>query len=397
MVVFVAVSMNWNGRQNPALAKSALRQRRPEPQWTVVGSGLDFRLRIADAENDMSIHILVLAVAGLLPGVESPGNVIIQGVVVNGSKSAAPVAGAEVVLLAGKDNQFKHVASTTTNQNGCFVFDHRHLTPSPDLVYVPGANWDGVHYPGPRLQLDPHGEPRRIRLTVHDAVASPCPLVAEVHEIDIHVNTGVLDVTEIVVVDNPSSTTYVGTADPDAHMAAPTTLSMSIPEGVSHVTFNKEFDGRNFRLMDGRLVTSVPWPPGKRQLAFIYQLPVENDQLLFKRLLDLPCLHARVAVTGQCSQQLTCNLPKVTAPDLVPISFESAGQTLPAGYTLQLQMRQMSVSWIVYARWAAIILLGGLLAATTIRLTLRRGSDAQQLMRADPRKGTSSLRCTAKS
>jgi hypothetical protein len=38
-------------------------------------------------------------------------------------------------------------------------------------------------------------------------------------------------------------TTYVGTADPDAPMTAPTTLSMSVPEGVSHVTFNKEFDG----------------------------------------------------------------------------------------------------------------------------------------------------------
>jgi hypothetical protein len=345
----------------------------------------------------MTVHILVLAVAGLLPGVEPPENAVIQGMVVNGSKGAKPVAGAQVALLAGKENEFQLVASTTTDQDGCFVFEHRHLTPSPDLVYLLGANWDGVHYPGPRLRLDPRGPPPRILLTVYDAVASPCPLVAEVHEIDIHVNTGVLDVTEIVVVDNPSSTTYVGTTDPDAPMAAPTTLSMSIPEGVSHVTFNKEFDARNFQLVDGRLVTNVPWPPGKRQVALKYQLPVENNQLLFKRPLDLPCLHARVAVTGQCSGELTCNLPKATAPNLVPIGFESAGQTLPAGYTLQLQMRQLSVSWIVYARWAAIILLGGLLAATTMRLALRRKSDAQQLTRTNPRKGTSSRRCPAKS
>lgn len=320
----------------------------------------------------MTFPILVLAMAGLLPDVDPPGNPIIQGVVVNGSKGATPVAGAKVVLLAGKDNQFEYVASTTTDQTGCFVFDDRHLTPSPDRVYLPGVHWDGVHYPGPRLQLDPCGAPSRVHLTVHDAVASPCPLVAEVHEIDIHVNPGVLDVTEIVVVDNPSSTTYIGSADPDAPKTAPTTLSLSIPEGVSHVTFNKEFDGRNFQLVDGRLVTNVPWPPGKRQLAFIYQLPVENNKLFFQRPLDLPCVHARVAVTGPCSQELTCNLPKVTAPNLVPIGFESAGQTLPAGYTLQLQMRQLSVSWIAYARWVAIILLGGLLAATMIRLNIAK-------------------------
>ena len=195
-----------------------------------------------------------------------------------------PLLPAQVVLLAGKDGQFMHVASTTTDQNGCFVFDRRRLTPSPDMVYIPGAFWEGVHYPGPRLQLDPRGAPPTIRLTVHDAVASPCPLVAEAHEIDIHLDRGVLDVTEIVVVDNPSSTTYVGTADPDAPKTAPTTLSMSIPEGVTHVTFNKEFDGRNFQLVDGRLVTTVPWPPGKRQLAFLYQLPVENNQSALQTL-----------------------------------------------------------------------------------------------------------------
>jgi len=344
----------------------------------------------------MTIHIL-LAMAVLLAGVGSPGNAIIHGEVVNGSKGASPVAGAEVVLLAGKDKQFERVASTTTDPMGCFVFDHRHLTPSPELIYFPAAHWEGVHYPGPRFRLDPHGAPVGVRLTVHDAIASPCPLVAELHEIDIHVNPGFLEVTEIVVVANPSSTTYVGTADPNAPMTTPTTLSMSIPERVSHVTFNKEFDGRNFQLVEGRLVTNVPWPPGKRQLAFIYQLPVENNQLRFQRLLDLPCLDARVAVTGQCSQELTCNLPKVTGSDLVPIGFASNGQTLPAGYTLQLQMRHLSVSWTVYARWGAVFLLGGLLAAATLYLTLRRRPSVQQLVPTRLRNGKSSGRLPVKS
>jgi hypothetical protein len=348
------------------------------------------------AETERMIHLLAFAVAGLLPSVEPPGRTLIQGVVVNGSKGATPVAGAAVVLLAGKDNEFKHVAAITTDRNGCFAFDHRHLSPSPDLVYIPGAQWNGVHYPGPRLQLDPRQAAPKVQLTVYDTIASPCPLVAELHEIDIRVNPAVLDVTEMLVVTNPSSTTYVGTVDPHAPMTAATTLSLSIPEGVSHVTFNKEFNGRYFRLVDGRLITDVPWPPGKRQLAFLYQIPVESNQLLFKRCLDLPCLHARLAVTGQCSQEFTCNLPQVTAPDQVPIAFESAGRMLPAGYTLQLQMRRLSVSWIVYARWAAIILLGGLLVATTMRAALRRRSDAQQNGRTDPGRRTCSRRCSAK-
>jgi hypothetical protein len=344
----------------------------------------------------MTIHHFILAVAGLLPSSEPPETTILQGVVVNGSKGRTPVAGADVVLLAGKDNQLRHLTSTTTDQNGGFAFDHRHLIPSPDLIYVSGANWDGVHYPGPRLQLNPSRPPARVCLTVYDTVASPCPLVADVHEIDIHVNPGILDVTEIVIIENPSSATYIGAADSDRPKFPPTTLTMSIPEGVSYVTFNKEFDGRNFRLVEGRLVTDVPWPPGKRQLAFVYQLPVENHELLFKRPLDLPCLNARVSITGRCSQELTCNLPKVTAPNVLPIGFESAGHTLPAGYPLQLQMRQLSVPWIVYAHWAALFLLGCLLAATVMRSVWRGRLGAPQLVWTLGRKGASRHRRSAK-
>jgi hypothetical protein len=328
----------------------------------------------------LTIHLLALVMGGLLAGAEPPGHAILEGVVVNGSRGATPVAGAEVVLRAGKDKQFKHLASTTTDQAGSFVFDHRQLIAEPGLVYIPGANWEGVHYPGPGLQLDPARAPPRVRLTVYDAVASPSPLVAEMHEIDIRVDTGMLEVTEAIVVNNPSSTSYVGAPNAAMPRTAPATLSLSIPEGVSHVTFNKEFDGRNFRLVDGRLVTTVPWPPGKRQLAFRYQLPVEKGQLLFQRSLDLPCLSVRLAVAGECSQELTCNLPRVTPPNRMPIGFESESQTLPAGYTVQLQMRQLSISWIVYARWAAIILLGGLLGATTVRSAWRRGSHFQQVL-----------------
>lgn len=325
----------------------------------------------------MIVPILVLSCAGLSPGVEPHQNAIIQGVVVNGSKSARPVAGAEVVLLAGKDNQFARVANATSDANGFFVFDLGRLLLSSDLTYQPGANWNGVHYPGSRFRLNPHEMSPTVRLVVYDTIAVPSPLVAEVHEINVRVSPGVINVTEIIVVDNPSTATYVGGAATNESMTAPTTLSMAIPDGVSHITFNREFDAQNFQLVEGRLVTNAPWPPGKRQLAFIYQLPLENKELMFKRALDLPCNHARVTVSGEGIQEITCNLTRVTSSDVVPIIFDSAGQ-LAAGSLLQLQLHDASISWIVFARWGAIILLGVLLAATIIRLALRSKPGARR-------------------
>ncbi len=287
-------------------------------------------------------------------------------------------------FCAGKDNEFSVVAKTTTGQDGSFSFPGSSLGTrglSPDVVYLPGANRQGIHYPGPRLRLDSGRSPARVQLTAYDAVASPCPLVAEELSIDIQVNPGVLDVTEVLLISNPSSTTYVGSTDSDM---PPTTLSLSIPEGVSHVTFNQEFDGRNFRLVDGRLVTSVPWTPGKRQLAFVYQLPVEHSQLLFSRPLDLPTSRVRLAVGGKCSDATACNLPRITDRGQLPIAFASTGQPLPAGYVIQLQVPHLSVSWLVNARWLAVILLGSLLAATA-GLTFRRNRCARQPVQTGPR------------
>jgi hypothetical protein len=39
IVIFVAASMNWNGRQNKVSAKSEFRQGQPELQWLMLGSG----------------------------------------------------------------------------------------------------------------------------------------------------------------------------------------------------------------------------------------------------------------------------------------------------------------------------------------------------------------------
>ena len=236
----------------------------------------------------MTLHSLLLAVLGLLSGLEPHEDSIIQGVVVNGSQGGIPLAGAEVI--SRRQGQRLLGRCEDDDRPGRLVLVPR-LQPGNEqdcpqnVVYLPGANRQGIHYPGPRLRLDSGSPPARVQLTAYDAVASTCPLVAEELTIDIQVNPGVLDVTEVLLISNPSSTTYVGSTDSDM---PPTTLSLSIPEGVSHVTFNQEFDGRNFRLVDGRLVTSVPWTPGKRQLAFVYQLPVEHSQLLFSRPLTFP-------------------------------------------------------------------------------------------------------------
>jgi hypothetical protein len=304
-------------------------------------------------------HLLTLTAAVLVPGLPPQNGTAIEGLVVNGSQGGVPVAGAEVVLRAIHGSEFGLVSQTLTNGKGWFRFDH--LPADPDLAFLPGANRQGTHYPGPRLRLRPGEPPVRVQLTVYDAVASPCPLLAEQYDIDVNVKTGVLEIKEMLVVSNPTLTTFLGDASKDS---SPTTLSLAIPDGFERVTFDQEFDGRHFRMAGGHVVTDLPWPPGKRRLVFSYQLPVDQSRRILERRLDLPCGQVRVLVRGENAGNVSCNLPRVAASPPSPILFESSRQTTAAGEIIRLEFSHLSVPWIVSGRWLALALLGILVVVT---------------------------------
>ncbi len=154
---------------------------------------------------------------------------------------------------------------------GHFIFYD--LPDKPGLVFVPGANRGGVHYPGPRLRFLDLATKSPVELTVYDAVQSPSPLIAERFDLEMVVKSGVVEITETFLVDNPTRTTFVG----QHNGMFSTTLSLSIPDGFERVTFADEFHGRRFQIIDGRVVTDIPWTPGKRQLKYSYKLPIEES------------------------------------------------------------------------------------------------------------------------
>ncbi|MFO0969837.1 MAG: carboxypeptidase-like regulatory domain-containing protein [Gemmataceae bacterium] len=290
----------------------------------------------------------------------------IEGVVVNGSQDGAKVAGAAVVLRAGLEGALRPEVQTVTDAEGRFVFDK--LVVDPDMVFLPGANHQGVHYPGPRLQIPGGATTSPVKLVVFDAVASPSPLVVELHEIDVHLEAGVLEVTQTLRIRNPSQTTYVGQA---GSMSSLATLSLTIPDGFERVTFHDEFNGRRFKLVDKRLVTDIPWTPGRREVKFSYRLPVEEANRALEWSIDAPCSHVRLRVHGENAERFASDLGEGAARDDGSVLFESVN--VPAGHKVALQAGSGPTPWIVYLRWSALGLLGVLILGTAA-LRLRRRS-----------------------
>jgi hypothetical protein len=310
---------------------------------------------------------LLLIACLALPGQTPQTAGRIDGLVLNASNGGAPVIHAAVVLCLQYEGRFIPYRETTADAWGNFQFVD--LPVGGELVYKPGANRDGVHYPGPVVRLTAAYPRAAVKLAVCDAVAEPCPLVIRRERVTLRPESDVLRVEEMLLIDNPTSTCYVGQSMGDN--GARLSLQLAVPRDFTSVTFDEEFFGRRFVVVDGKLATGIPWQPGLRELKLTYVIPNTQRYRIWRRPLDLPCADIRVEVCGDGAKQIACNLTTVPA-DQAAVAFESAGTTLPAGYEVCVELGRMPVTWIHYARWAAPLALLALVVGVSIMLRNRK-------------------------
>jgi hypothetical protein len=285
----------------------------------------------------------------------------ITGRVLNASQSDHPCAETEVVLQAKSGGEFFPVAKTVTDAQGQFQFER--LPTGSDIVYLPGANRQDVHYPGPRLVLTAQRPAAAVELRVHDATAAPNPLVSQRHEVVITPEPGVLRISESLEIENPTGYTYLGSAP--AGQAEPVTLELSIPSDFERVTFAEEFFGRNFAIRNERLVTGIPWTPGRRVLSFTYVIRNEEAHRLWQRTLDLPTRQLRVCVEHDRVEEVASSLGNPISTEPGRVVFAGARDLLPLGLQVRVELGTLPLSWTHRARWWALAILVVLLVCAT--------------------------------
>ncbi|MCA9139399.1 MAG: hypothetical protein KDB00_21640 [Planctomycetales bacterium] len=323
----------------------------------------------------------IVTVLMVLQDQQSPAAGSISGVVVNASSEMAPVPGSAVVLSVELEGELVVAAEGVADDQGRFLFDD--IPADPDYVYLPGANYDGVHYPGLRITLNAETPHARVNLVVHETVSDPNPLVIRRHDITIGRDAESIHVTEKLLIENPSSKTFVGSASRPGGRAA--TLRLSIPSNFRRTTFDKEFYGSQFTLIDDRLVTDIPWPPGQRELGFAYVLPGDASNQSWQREIDLPCDHLRIEVDTDAPEKVSCNLADLPSAGKTSdvdgnantissgsIVFESNDKTLAAGSMILVRLEPPPLTLLAYGRWIAIALLAGLIVAARFFGTRQR-------------------------
>lgn len=275
---------------------------------------------------------------------------VIEGVVYNGTQGQPAGGGLEVALRVPFDGKFVVAAETTTGEDGSFRFADLPL----DLEgpYLPGANLAGVHFPGPRVHLDSDTPAAQIDLTVYEPTTSPSPLITEQHTVCVQTEAGQLIVRESLLVSNPSQRCYVGS--PRHEGGGPVTLELKIPDDFQQITFDLEGFGRRFQIINGKLVTGIPWPPGQKELAFQYVIGNQQTERVWRRMLDLPTKSLQLEVQGAHLEHLRANLPDRRDIDATTVLFEAGEGELPAGHLIEIQFDGLQVPLISRLRWVAL-------------------------------------------
>jgi len=298
----------------------------------------------------------ILFSAALAGTMFAPTSVVagtILGTVVNTSTGTPVPCQVAVVVQVQVKGQFVPFRDVISDKQGRFRFER--LPAGDGVVYQAGATRHGIFYPGPRIRLTDLQPIARTQLSVCDAVDGPNPLVLKKMDVTIRPETGLLKVTESLLLENPSHTCYVGQAAHDG--ADPITLELSVPPDFERTTFDQEFFGRRFAMINNKLVTSVPWPPGQRELRYTYVLRNTQEVSRWTRPLDLPCSAVTIRVEGKSANEVRCKLLRQTTADGNTVVFESAGQGLPLGQILQVDLGRLPLPWMTYGKWIAVAIL----------------------------------------
>lgn len=211
------------------------------------------------------------------------GSGAISGVVVNGTHSAAPVAGQQVTLQLTLGSTSKDLTTVTTDAQGRFSFTGLDVATS-DLggAYAVYARFQGgLFADGPiNLAASPT---QTVKLAVYDATQDSSALSVSVATILVRqpdVKHGLIGVGEFITIRNSGTTAFVGSLPSTSTGGTmPSLLRFSLPPAAQNVTTGVGFFNTDAIQIGTGFAAAATVPPGQTEFAFAYDMPYTGSTL----------------------------------------------------------------------------------------------------------------------
>jgi len=225
------------------------------------------------------IAVVVAFVSLLLPALTLPAQAqetgSIVGHVANGTAGAAAPADLEVVVHILQNRVKTGEQRVRTDGAGTFRLDG--LAIGPDTLYFPIADYVGVpYYPDhPAVLTGP--DPVPVDITVFEATPTPDAVSFErLNMLVMGVTPTALTIMQMGAVVNGGDRTFAADA---SVTGSARTLRFILPPGAMDVTPQTGLPPDALESTPDGFAATDPVPPGRRELAFSYQLPYASSSL----------------------------------------------------------------------------------------------------------------------
>ena len=213
---------------------------------------------------------------------QEPG--VIDGVVLNGTAGANAPADLEVVVhvLQNRVKTGEHRVRT----NGLGQFGVEGMAPAAATLYFPIVQYSGVaYYPDRPIVLD-GAAPARTEITVYEGTLHSEGISFDrLNMLVMNVTPSALSIMEMGAVVNGGDRTFA--ADPSVTGSA-RTLRFNLPTGAIDVTPQTGLPADSLESTADGFASTDPVRPGRREIAFSYDLPYTASSLELTRTFAFP-------------------------------------------------------------------------------------------------------------
>ena len=217
------------------------------------------------------LALALLALPTPRANAQSGGQGRVDGVIVNGTKSGTltnPSSITVTLYVADMASQSTITQTVQPDANGHFAFSNIQILTTTRMLAT--ANYGGIDYASDILQFSGVTTTVPVTLTVYDTTTDPSTVkVAQMHFV-IDVETGMLNVLQIVQVQNTGDRSFIGGTGVGPHRV---TLQLPFLAGATNIQFDsQDADMTTIRGTDSMSYT-LPFQPGNDQIVFNYSIP----------------------------------------------------------------------------------------------------------------------------
>ena len=305
-------------------------------------------------------------------------NGVVEGAVINGTAGAAPAADVEVVLHILQNRAKIGERRVLTDGSGRFRVDG--LATGQSLLYFPIVEYAGVAYFPDRPIVLEGAEPVRTEIAVFESTPTPDAISFErLNMLIMGVTPSALTIMEMGAVTNGADRTFA--ADPTVTGSA-RTLRFLIPPGAINVTPQAGLPADTLESMADGFASTDPVRPGRREIAFSYDLPYSASSLDLTRSFAFPVGTFTLYVPNDLGAVVPDAIVLAGLADLGGRQYRQyAVERVVPGAVVRVRLMGLPAPLVAKPRDLGLIVVGVAGAALLVCLVLglrRRRTDAQR-------------------